>query len=103
MGPSRAISAENYGNMTARGSILEHFGALWALLGRTLTTLGTVLASTWGLQALFFTILWEKSDLCISTPLSNRIDIMAGPGTQLEPLGQKSRPRSVQNGLEVAN
>ena len=83
MGPSRAISAENYGNMTARGSILEHFGALWALLGRSLTTLGSVLASTWGLRALFFTILLEKSDLCISTPLSNGIAIIAGPGTQV--------------------
>ena len=90
MGPSRAISAEKYGNVTARGCILEHVGTLWALLGRTLTTLGTVIASTWGMQALFFTILWEKSDLCISTPLSDRIDIMAGLGPKLEPLGQKS-------------
>ena len=90
MGPSRAISTEKYGNLMARGCILEHFGDQWALLGRPLTTLGTVLVATWGLQAVFLTILSEKSDLCISTPLSSGIAIMACPGPKLEPLGRKS-------------
>ena len=93
VGRSRAISAEKYRNIMVRDCILEHFGALWALLGRTLTTLGTVLTSTWGLQALFFTILWEKSDLCISTPLSNGIASLAGPGNQVgATCVQKSHP-----------
>ncbi len=37
-----------------QGSICEHFGAPWDLLGRLWTTLGTVWTSTCGLQALFF-------------------------------------------------
>ena len=91
------------GNMTSRGSVLDHLEAMWALLGRSLTSSGTVLASTWGPQACFFAILLEVRDLCNSMPLSSGIDTIAGPGPKLEPLGQKSRARSVQYGLGVAS
>ena len=103
VGQSRARCTEKYRNMTSRGSILDHLEAMWALLGRSLTSSGTVLASTWGPQACFFAILLEKCDLCNSMPLSSGIDTIAGPGPKLEPLGQKSRARSVQNGLGVAS
>ena len=103
VGQSRARCTEKYRNMTSRGSILDHLEAMWALLGRSLTSSGTVLASTWGPQACFFAILLEKCDLCNSMPLSSGIDTIAGPGPKLEPLGQKSRARSVQNCLEVAS
>ena len=103
MGQGRARFAEKYGNMTARGSISGHLEAFWALLGRSLTRSGTVLASTWDPQACFFAILLEKCELCNSMPLSSGIDTIAGPGPKLEPLGQKSRARSVQNGLGVAS
>ena len=106
VGPSRARSAEKDGNMTARGCIWEYFEARWGLLGMPLTSLGTVLASTWGPQALFFTTLLEKRDLCISTPLSHGIAIIAGPGTQvgatrgekLSPIGPEC-PRSGIKGI----
>ena len=103
MDPSRARCAEKYANVTARALILVDLEALWALLGRSLTSSGTVLASTWGPQACFFAILLEKCKLCNSMPLSSGIDTIAGPGPKLEPLGQKSRARSVQNGLGVAS
>ena len=82
-----------------------HFGALWDYVGaagEALDDLGAIFAATWGLQALFFAILMEKCDLRISTPFSNRIVLLQVPAPKLEPLGQKSRARSVQNGVEVA-
>ena len=83
-----------------------HFGALWDSAGapwEDIDDLGDGFGFNLGSAGSVFTILLEKSDLCISTPLSSGIAIMAGPGPKLEPLGQKSRTRSVQNGLEVAN
>ena len=60
VGPSRARCTEKCGNLTVQGFISEHFEAQWGLLGRALTSLGTVLASTWGPQAMFFHEFVEK-------------------------------------------
>ena len=60
VGPSRARCTEKCGNLTVQGFIWEHFEAQWGLLGRALTSLGTVLASTWGPQAMFFHEFVEK-------------------------------------------
>ena len=60
VGPSRARCAEKYRNMTSRGSIVDHLEAMWALLGRSLTSSGTVLASTWSAGLCFVTKFYGK-------------------------------------------
>ena len=99
LGSNRARCTEKYTNFRAQGSIWQHFEARWGLLGTPLTSLGTILASTWGPQALFLTVLSEPCDLCISMPLSRGIAIIADPCIQV---GATCDQKSHLNGSRTA-
>ena len=80
MGPSRSRCAEKDENMRAQGCMFEH---PWALRGWSEGS--GFPRRRFGRQrgVSFLVTLTEKCDLCISTPLSNGIASLAGPGNQV--------------------